>query len=619
MPNVLVIDSSASVRETLRIVLGHEHDVTALATVDDLAQGFVPDVAVVGFGPGERERTAVARAFDHELADVPILFLHRAREVEVQRLVRRPVALDFLAKPFDAYAIRDRVRKLVAVRAAAPDVAEIRRVAPSWLDPPFIGAAAAAVVQRALTAAVDVVLVQGEPGSGVTEVARALHAASHGFPRFVAVDAVGAAPGAITAAVAGAAVTVFVEHVDRAAREVQTELAAVVRDLRSGSCTMRVIAGAGRDLLALAAEGAFLPELAHQLATVPVVLTPLRDRPDDVQALVEAVVRTWAPRLGLRDVVFGEPTLDRLRHYLWFGNVAELEAVIVRTLVVHRPTFVAPEHVVFFPEDVARSVAPAEKRRSPVDAAASAVSSIRDEVLLGDVSRGADRPANLDFEVLLGELAHELRNPMVTIKTVAQHLDAILADPDARTRFSTLMTEAVGRMDGVVETLLDFARFRAPVRHAVDLGALLDDALAEQREDLDRRQVRVERNGRACGSIDVDEAQTRFALGSLCRGLVPSLVPGSTLVVRGLDLATFEMVGRAEPSIASRLSAWVEPRAAAEGEAPPLSWVLAAALLARNGAALTVRKPDDRAMIVRVEWARLARSDDANAVERAEA
>lgn len=609
MPNVLVIDGSASVRETLRIVLGHEHVVTAVAGIGDLARGLAPDVAVVGLGPGERERTAVARAFDRELADVPVLFLHAARDLDVGRLVPPPVAVDFLAKPFDAYAIRARVRKLAAARTAARQADEARRDDRRWLEPPLIGSAAAAVVQRVLAGALDVVLLQGEPGSGLTDVARALHAASRGAARFVAVDAAGLARGAITAAVsAESQCTLFVEHVDRAAHEVQTDLVDVIRDVRAGRRRLRVIGGTARDLLALAAEGAFVPELAHQLTTVPVLLAPLRDRADDVPALAASIARAWAPRLGLGDVVFPEPTLDRLRQYLWFGNVAELEAVVVRTLVLHRPTIVQPEHVVFLPEDAARAVAPA----------ADSVAVTSSDAPLGDALRPVDAAPGVDFEVLLGELAHELRNPMVTIKTVAQHLDGILADPEARARFSALMTDAVGRMDGVVETLLDFARFRAPVRRAVNLGALLDRALDEQRDELDRLHVHVDRNGHGFGSVDVDEAQMRFALASLCRGLVPSLVPGSTLAIRALESGSFEMIGRAEPSVASRLSAWVEPRQAADGETPPLSWALAAALFARNGAALTVRKLDDRSMVVRVDWGRPARSENANAVGRTE-
>src|SRR6185503_548659 len=55
------------------------------------------------------------------------------------------------------------------------------------------------------------------------------------------------------------------------------------------------------------------------------------------------------------------------------------------------------------------------------------------------------------LEVVITELAHELKNPMVTIKTFAQHFDKLLTDTELRQKFLRLATEAVDRMDGFLE------------------------------------------------------------------------------------------------------------------------------------------------------------------------
>ena len=612
MPNVLVIDVSASVRETLRIVLGHEHAVTAIATVDELPSDLVPDVVVLGLGRSEPERSAVGRTLAGALAGVPLLFLHAAREVEVGAFVRADAPVDFLAKPFDAYAIRERVRRLVvagtaATRAGGPDRAERR-----WLEPPWITVGNAEVLRRVVPSGLDVVLVRGEAGTGRLDVARALHAAGSSSGPFVLVDARRGAPGAIARALSetpSSGATMYVEDVERASPELLMDLAALVREIRDGPRTLRVIVGTEHDLSALASEGTFPPELAYTLSVVPIVLAPLRDRRDDVPALVDALTRTWAARLGLGPVSYRPTALERLQSYLWFGNVAELEAVVLRTLVLHRPTLVEPEHLVFVAEDAERVVV------RPVSAPASPGPGPGDGTRATPSPRSAAEKTTVDLEVLVGELAHELRNPMVTIKTVAQHLDGILADPEARARFSTLMAEAVGRMDGVVETLLDFARFRAPARRPVDLRTVLDRTLAEYGDELTRRQVRVERSGNDSTTVEADPAQLEFAVRGLLRGLVPSLLAGSTVDCRIVAADAFELGMRADPSVAARLASWVEPAAAGSEESAPLWWVLAAALLARNGAALTVRRGDDRAMVVRVDWAGGA---DERAVERTE-
>jgi hypothetical protein len=59
---------------------------------------------------------------------------------------------------------------------------------------------------------------------------------------------------------------------------------------------------------------------------------------------------------------------------------------------------------------------------------------------------------------------------------------------------------------------------------------------------------------------------------------------------------------QADPSVAARLRAWVEPHPNGATETPPLAWALAAALFERNGGALTVRKGDAEATVIRVTW-----------------
>src|SRR5207237_1158955 len=82
------------------------------------------------------------------------------------------------------------------------------------------------------------------------------------------------------------------------------------------------------------------------------------------------------------------------------------------------------------------------------------------------------------LEYLLAELAHELRNPLVTIKTFADHLPALLEDAELRTRFATLTSDAIERMDGLLENVLAFARLGAPRREAVEVGPILARARA---------------------------------------------------------------------------------------------------------------------------------------------
>ena len=591
MKAILVIDPSPSIRETLRIVLGREHHVSLAPSWDLAASPPSPALVILGLSPPPRDDRAAGVALAHLAPDAPLLVLSTPADVDVRELASPGRVVDFLPKPFDAYALRTRVRTLLA-HGAGPHLptaaAEHYR---QYLEYPFLPVTAAAVVRHAI--AVDVpVLFLGEHGSGALEIARALHFFGGRAGPFTAMAARRLEPNQLARRLAPAAAgttdggTLYIEEVHETPREVQHELLAVVRgDLQPGTvAAVRILASTSDDLEARAAGGHLLPELVYALGTLPVALPPLRERSADIPALVERLSARLATRLRLEPVTYAAAALERLTRYLWFGNLAELEAVIGRTLALHRPRIVEPEHLVFFPADaLAAASVPEPRALLPFVAAAAAAPVPSGET----VAAPPDAP---NLEVLLGELAHELRNPMVTIKTFAQHLDSILDDPEMRARFSILANDAITRMDALLETLLDFARFRAPARQPTDLAILLDRAVAEHAEELGRRSVRVERNGARSSPVQVDEAQIFFALRSLLAGLVHELVAHEPLLVAVAETGTLELRVRAERTTAERLAAYVEEtpgRPAAE--TPPLPFALASALIRRNGGTLQVR------------------------------
>lgn len=587
MATVLVIDPATSVRETLRIVFEAEHDVRVAATLDDVLDASPPDLVVLGLPLHPRDDRAAGHALARWSPEVPLLLLHAPGDVALHEITAPTRTVDFLAKPFDAYTVRARVRALLGRQHAPRVAAEVVESQRKFLEFPFVSHAAAAMLRRALD--VDVpVLLQGEPGTGAPAIARAVHALK-GSGDLTVIDAGTLGDGECERQVAraGAGGTVFVANLDRAPSPIQHQILDAVQRQEAPP---RIIAATRRDLGELVAAGYFLVELSHRLGVLTIPLAPLRERPEDIPALVETVTRELALRLRLGKIEYAPSALARLGDYLWFGNGAELEAVLWRTLAWHQPQRVQPEQLVFFSEDALRSVTGTVRRAPSPPPIAS-----------------GDGLATLNLEVLLGELAHELRNPMVTIKTFAQHLDSVLADPEVRARFSVLTTDAVSRMDSLLETLLDFARFGPPVRQPIDVRAMLDRVLAEQADALVRRHVSVERNGTGGVTVEVDEAQVLFALRSLIRGLVQDLTPHAALKVRGLDAGVLELEVRTEASVAARLAAYVEPRGGAgAAETPPLAWALAAALLQRNAGVVSVRRGDDAATIIRVDWGRRA-------------
>src|SRR5262249_41992047 len=131
---------------------------------------------------------------------------------------------------------------------------------------------------------------------------------------------------------------------------------------------------------------------------------------------------------------------------------------------------------------------------------------------------------------LLAELAHELRNPMVTIKTFAHHLPALLEDAELRARFEHLADDAITRMDGLLENVLTFARLDTPRPEPVALGPFLDQAVAAMEPELARRAVRVRADGPHDARCAIDPEHLAYALRNLFAGVIREVPTGEELV-----------------------------------------------------------------------------------------
>jgi Nif-specific regulatory protein len=96
---------------------------------------------------------------------------------------------------------------------------------------------------------------------------------------------------------------------------------------------VRVIAATSRDLERMLAAGQFREDLYYRLNVVPIFLPPLRERREDVPALVDHFARHYAEEAG-RAVRFTPAAVALLAAQEWPGNVRELENTVERTVVL---------------------------------------------------------------------------------------------------------------------------------------------------------------------------------------------------------------------------------------------------------------------------------------------
>jgi signal transduction histidine kinase len=131
---------------------------------------------------------------------------------------------------------------------------------------------------------------------------------------------------------------------------------------------------------------------------------------------------------------------------------------------------------------------------------------------------------------LVAGLAHEIGTPMSVIQGHAELLESAVADERARQRLHTISAQ-IDRIANIMQTLLNLARPRAPVRVELDLRQLLDDTLAFVGEKLSRRAVAVERSFEDVAPVRADGEKLQQLFLNLFLNAADAMPQGGTLRV----------------------------------------------------------------------------------------
>jgi DNA-binding NtrC family response regulator len=107
---------------------------------------------------------------------------------------------------------------------------------------------------------------------------------------------------------------------------------------------VRVIAATSRDLAAMVAAGSFRADLYYRLNVLPIRLPPLRERLDDLEALVEALAEDIARRTGLPHKSLSPDALDLLARHDWPGNIRELRNVLEQATLMTDDAVLGARH-----------------------------------------------------------------------------------------------------------------------------------------------------------------------------------------------------------------------------------------------------------------------------------
>jgi len=427
--HLLVIDDDANTLASLARAFrlaGHEATVcdNAARALDLVkAQRFdliLSDVVMPG-------RDGLALLADLKAAGVatPVVMISGQANIEMAVKATHLGAVDFLEKPLSTEKLMVTVENALRLVRLEQENRDLRRRVGRhelvWSSPTM--EKVMAQVERVAPSETRVCIL-GETGTGKELVARTLHEKSaRGAGPFVTLNCAavpselieseifGHEKGSFTGA-AGRHIgkfeqaeggTLFLDEIGDMPLSMQAKLLRVLEEGeiervggdRPVSVDVRVVVATHRNLEELVRQNAFRQDLFHRIYVYPLVLPPLRERPEDVPVLAAHFARQVAEQNGWRVKEFSPDAVQALQLYSWPGNVRELRNVVERLLLLSGDSAVDVATVrLALPQNAAAGVGAGLASPAMNGTLAERVEIFEREVLLTELKRNHNHMTN---------------------------------------------------------------------------------------------------------------------------------------------------------------------------------------------------------------------------------
>jgi DNA-binding NtrC family response regulator len=386
---ILVIDDEADIRESLELLLtGENYSVELAENATVGLQKFESgnyDMVLLDLMMPDRSGMEVLADIRERDKETPVFMLTAYGSVEVAVRALKSGASDYFAKPWDNEKLLIEIDRMILKGHLERENTQLKRALKQrYAFPNIIGKSERMV--RLLDQVAQVassratILVTGETGTGKELIAKAIHAHSaRADQTFVPVNSgslssellestlFGHVKGSFTSAVANRKGlfevanrgSIFFDEIGTISPDIQVKLLRVLQDREfmplgsndSVRVDVRLIAATNADLRKLVEEGKFREDLYYRLNVINLNLPPLRDRKEDIPALVDFFLTRYCRENekfltndGRSLLKFESEAIEIMMEHSWPGNVRELENAVERAVVL-TTTVSIPAHV----------------------------------------------------------------------------------------------------------------------------------------------------------------------------------------------------------------------------------------------------------------------------------
>jgi len=369
---ILVVDDEPAIRQILTATIaraGHSVEVAGSGreALMRLAKGDI-EVALCDINMPDLTGIEVVREARASGVDTTFIMMTAFSSVDTAIEAMKAGAFDYMIKPLRAEELAQRLMQISDLRGLRGENEALRKLVVGRRDD---HCPAQSVAMRALDRLVakvaptgSTVLITGESGTGKGVTARDIHQQSQRANQpFIPVNC-GAIPenlleseffghtkGAFTGAdrarkglfLEADKGTIFLDEIGELPLDLQVKLLHVLeaREIRPlGSeqvrkIDVRILAATNRDLREMATAGRFREDLYFRLSGFQIMVPPLRERREDIPALIQYLLTRGSERFGVRGRLAIDPDAEEiLLAYNWPGNVRELENVLQRATIL---------------------------------------------------------------------------------------------------------------------------------------------------------------------------------------------------------------------------------------------------------------------------------------------
>ncbi len=383
MPSILVIDDKDSMRTMLSQTLQEEgFQVDAVEGGPkglELARLKSYDLALTDLKMPEMNGLQVLSTLKEIDNDMAVVIMTAYGTVETAVEAMKSGAYDFITKPFDPEHLTVVIQRALENRRLMAENSLLREeLAQNLGFSEIIGQnekmkEVSKLIQKVAGSDTSVLL-QGESGTGKELFARAIHNLS---PRrdkpYVALNCAaipaellenelfGSEKGAYTSSVArkmgkfeiADSGTIFLDEIGDLEISLQAKLLRVLQQkkferlggTKTVSINVRVVAATNMDLNEMIKKKQFREDLYYRLSVFPVVIPPLRERPDDIKPLSEYFIEKYIKDMKKPMKTLSREATNLLEKYHWPGNVRELENTIERSIILAEGKKITPDHL----------------------------------------------------------------------------------------------------------------------------------------------------------------------------------------------------------------------------------------------------------------------------------